>query len=103
MRIREAAKDIQAVKQNPRRDTAYWRIEKFFKERPDEVFRKRDVAKALVLNYNTVKEVVRLLYNNKVIARHEVNDATPKFSYYGVPSAIKTLEQALRSEGGETN
>ncbi len=99
MKVTEATKDISSIMRNPRRDTSYWRILKFFEEHPDEIYRKRDVAKELVLNYNTVKEVVRQLYSKKHIDKYLVKEATPKFSYYGVPSAINQLRDALKSKG----
>ncbi len=102
MKITEASMDIQRARANPRRDTAYWRVLKLFTDHPDEVYRKRDVARELTLNYNTVKEVVRQLYAKKVIEKYRVKEATPQFSFYGTGEAIEKLRQSLTaSSGGE--
>ena len=100
MKVDEAARDIEEATRNPNRETAYVRIYKLFTDHPDEVYRKRDVANELTLNYNTVKEVVRQLYAAQRITKHLVKEARPMFSYYGLPSAIEKLERNLRAHKG---
>ena len=98
MRIEDARKDIEEATRNPNRETAYARVYRLFTDRPDEVFRKRDVARELTLNYNTVKEVVRQLNAKGKITKHMVR-ANPPYSFYGLPNAIEKLERSLEKEG----
>ena len=72
-------------------------IEDFFIQRPTEVFRKTDVAKAFSgkISHNTVKVTVTNLYNAGHIGRASAGGRI----YYGSKEATERLTRELKKVG----
>jgi hypothetical protein len=68
-------------------------ILKFLKERPDEVFRRRDIAKGIKANFDTIKTYIPILEKEGKIGRLYLPEK--KYYIYGTNEAIEEVSVKL--------